>query len=626
MSSIEPKQLLGCLSGLLSNNGGIKRRNEVQRIARLMSKYSKKLVSKCIYIQILKCTETELLDLFMRYNGWLLIHLWLTESIVAKNWPLVKELLELLLLCPVDLNRLKTNNCPKLVKELSKDGDHFAIRALASKLVEQWLKTVQGEKVVPVLLSDIPQIISDGNGEIKPEIVKLKSEVEQAKDTAENEESTVKTVKTEECCKSENIEITPTVKEENQEPSKTEIKIETDQQLETLPVLKISLKDGVQTVLKVEDTENKDLKESPTSEKLKENSKNKDKDKSSEKTKSSHTKSNSSKHSSKARSSSDKHKSSSSSSRHSSSKDKKKDKDKDRSSHSSKSKSDSSKKSSSSSSSSNSSSSSSSKTKDDRSTKNSEKEKREKDEKLGKKKDKDTKEKSDESNEHKTPSISKLGKIPKLSDLKKEKPSISIEVRKPDDPKPKTVKAYNSKFRKHGLEEEIKPPPSRSVLLNKKAPPPPIPPIVSIPKRHSPVHNETPPEKKLKTMEIVEKPGSIKLIPPKPKRKYNLNFELLNFIMMLIIFSGVHRGLHHFCKSQSVTFFFCFPFICGKSKMYKLTGLEVYLLPVKYLKINANFTMNLSVKNYLALFRPKGWQCVIQRAACLIQLLRIEEW
>lgn len=89
-----------------------------------MTKFSKKLVSKCIYIQILKCTETDLLGLFMGSGGWRLVHMWLTENIVSKNLPLVRELLELLLLCPVDVERLKTNNCPKLVKELSKDGNH----------------------------------------------------------------------------------------------------------------------------------------------------------------------------------------------------------------------------------------------------------------------------------------------------------------------------------------------------------------------------------------------------------------------------------------------------------------------------------------------------------------------
>lgn len=90
----------------------------------LMSKYSKKLVSKCIYIQILKCTETELLGQFMSVGGWTLVHSWLSDGIDSKNWPLVQELLELLLLCPVDVPRLQSNSAPKLVKSLSREEDH----------------------------------------------------------------------------------------------------------------------------------------------------------------------------------------------------------------------------------------------------------------------------------------------------------------------------------------------------------------------------------------------------------------------------------------------------------------------------------------------------------------------
>lgn len=87
-----------------------------------MDKFSKKLVSKCIYIQICKCTETELLDQFMAAGGWSLAHNWLSDGILSQNWALVCELLELLLLCPVDVARLKSNSAPKLVKQLSKDG------------------------------------------------------------------------------------------------------------------------------------------------------------------------------------------------------------------------------------------------------------------------------------------------------------------------------------------------------------------------------------------------------------------------------------------------------------------------------------------------------------------------
>lgn len=59
---------------------------------------------------------------FMAAGGWNLTHTWLSDAIVAKNWPLIQELLELLLMCPVDVERLKTNNCPKLIKGLSKES------------------------------------------------------------------------------------------------------------------------------------------------------------------------------------------------------------------------------------------------------------------------------------------------------------------------------------------------------------------------------------------------------------------------------------------------------------------------------------------------------------------------
>ena len=81
----------------------------------------------------------------MDAGGWSLIHMWLADGIVAKNWALIQELLELLLLCPVKIERLKSNNCPKLIKGLSKEVSHQVVRILASHLVEQWLKIVKGE-------------------------------------------------------------------------------------------------------------------------------------------------------------------------------------------------------------------------------------------------------------------------------------------------------------------------------------------------------------------------------------------------------------------------------------------------------------------------------------------------
>lgn len=148
MPRIDPMQLLRCLSVLLGPNGGILSRDQVGRLASLMTKFSKKLVSKCIYVLILKNTKTELIGMFMSEGGWALTNSWLADAIEARNWPLMKELLELLLMCPVDVERLKLNNCPKLVKGLSKDTTDRDVQLLASRLVAQWLQIVKSPAAV----------------------------------------------------------------------------------------------------------------------------------------------------------------------------------------------------------------------------------------------------------------------------------------------------------------------------------------------------------------------------------------------------------------------------------------------------------------------------------------------
>ncbi|XP_050076606.1 serine/threonine-protein phosphatase 1 regulatory subunit 10 [Anopheles maculipalpis] len=162
MPRIDPMKLLVCLSVLLAPNGGIRNAGEVRRLANLMAKFSKKLVSKAIYIQILKCTETELLGQFMHTGGWSLVHTWLADGIGTKNWPLIQELMELLLCCPVDVERLKINSTPRLVKSLSTDCAHESVKVLATKLVEQWLYIVKAPKqsspMVPLTQSELPSI------------------------------------------------------------------------------------------------------------------------------------------------------------------------------------------------------------------------------------------------------------------------------------------------------------------------------------------------------------------------------------------------------------------------------------------------------------------------------------
>lgn len=242
----------------------------------------------------------------------------------------------------------------------------------------------------------------------------------------------------------------------------------------------------------------------------KDDSKSSDKDKSKSRSSSS-SKSSSSRSKSSSSSSKDRHKSSSS--RSSSSRDKhRRDKDKDRANGSK--------------------SSSSNK---DRSTDGKEKQAE---------KDKDTLAKI------KPQSIDKLGRIPKKTDDTKtkevKKPTMSIEVRKNAEERPKTVKVFNSKRRSTGLEEEVKPPPPRPV----KKPPVALP--ASIPqKRASPVRDlPVPPEKKPK-IEAPERPGAIKLIPPKPKREFSRYFTDLFVLFFRFV---QEKWMRKLCLSSLPTF------------------------------------------------------------------------
>lgn len=149
-------------------------------------------------------------------------------------------------------------------------------------------------------------------------------------------------------------------------------------------------------------------------------------------------------------------------------------------------------------------------------------------------------------------SLEKVGKIPKKpssddsakksveneTTVAAKKKSISIEVRKDSENRPKTVKTYNSQFRSHGLGEEAPPPPSRRDL--KKTATVPTNGIPIVPKRSlSPTNTARELEKKMKlcTLPTVEKPGAIKLIPAKPKRKYLSENYLTNGAC--IVFSQV---------------------------------------------------------------------------------------
>lgn len=128
------------------------------------------------------------------------------------------------------------------------------------------------------------------------------------------------------------------------------------------------------------------------------------------------------------------------------------------------------------------------------------------------------------------------------------KKSISIEVRKDTENRPKTAKTYNSQFRNHGLAEEAPPPPSRRDLKKPSSVPTTGLAIASNPvtKRSlSPTNIVKEAEKKIKlqvTSPTIEKPGAIKLIPPKPKRKYQFELSFNRIFFVAFSFDRDRRG------------------------------------------------------------------------------------
>ncbi|XP_018562943.1 serine/threonine-protein phosphatase 1 regulatory subunit 10 isoform X2 [Anoplophora glabripennis] len=481
MPRIDPLQLLKCLSVLLTPEGGILSREEVPRLVNLMTKFSKKLVSKCVYVLILKSTDTELVDMFMGEGGWTLIQTWLQDAVQTGNWDLVREILGLLLITPVDVERLKLNILPKLIKSLSRREELEGVAKLSTQLVQQWLAIVKGsssaamqqQQTQPVQPPQAKAVTSEPEpAEVNQQSTEDKENVVEKPSENSNAE-TISTAADDGPEEGVAGEVTEDAKVEEGEKSKEEEK-------------------------KGDEKEVKSRSSKSSSKSGKERDREKDRKKSS---------------SSSSKSGSSSKSKSSSSSRDKDRKDRDKDKDRRRSSSSKSEKS---------------SSKSSGKERRDSKEKDKDKDKEkhpEKEKEKQEEKDKDTLAKI------KPQSIEKLGRIPKkpngptpeekeIKESKEiKKKSFSVGIRKDSEERPKTVKVFNSKMRSTGLEEEIKPAPPRPV----KKPTPTVQLPTIPPKRPSPPREHRdpvlPPEKKLKIdkVDVPERPGAIKLIPPKPK-------------------------------------------------------------------------------------------------------------
>jgi len=148
MPRIDPSQLLRTLSVLLAKDGGIRSAEEVPRIVQLMQKFSKKLVSKCIYIHILCSSSQELLESFLSQKGWDLLNMWFSDAIKNQNYFLCGDLVKLFAVCPMNSARLKENveinQAPKLIRQLSCDTRiEQTVRNLALQVLQQWMSVIR---------------------------------------------------------------------------------------------------------------------------------------------------------------------------------------------------------------------------------------------------------------------------------------------------------------------------------------------------------------------------------------------------------------------------------------------------------------------------------------------------
>ncbi|NXV53603.1 PP1RA phosphatase, partial [Uria aalge] len=144
---IDPKELLKGLDCFLGRDGEVKSTEGITKIFNLM-KDSQKMVSRCIYLNILLQTRAqEILAKFIRIGGYKLLNTWLTSSKASNNVPFLQQILLTLQHLPLTVDHLKQvrNNTAKLVKQLSKSSDDEELRRLASILVSDWMGVIRSQ-------------------------------------------------------------------------------------------------------------------------------------------------------------------------------------------------------------------------------------------------------------------------------------------------------------------------------------------------------------------------------------------------------------------------------------------------------------------------------------------------
>ncbi|XP_065647297.1 serine/threonine-protein phosphatase 1 regulatory subunit 10 isoform X3 [Hydra vulgaris] len=147
----EPRVLLNALKPMLGVVGDIRTPQEVLRVVGMM-KDAEKLMSRCVYLNVLKSTcrqallneeKKTTLDKFLATGGWGILNKWLHEFTKAENFPVLLELIDVLKVMPVTIDLLKQGNTGKIIKQMTK-LENIDVKKNAGSLIKQWKEMIRG--------------------------------------------------------------------------------------------------------------------------------------------------------------------------------------------------------------------------------------------------------------------------------------------------------------------------------------------------------------------------------------------------------------------------------------------------------------------------------------------------
>ncbi|MGH0147763.1 UNVERIFIED_CONTAM: hypothetical protein FKN15_051193 [Acipenser sinensis] len=194
---VDPRELLKGLDCFLGKDGEVRSSEGVSKIFSLM-KTSQKMVSRCIYLNILLQTKSQdILNRFIKIGGYKLLNSWLTYSKTTNNTPLLHLILLTLQNLPLKVDHLKQNFESRLRCWLKAGWRSFEPRAeLRQQLLlplQVWifLSFISSCTVLPLAttfaLQEDKKKKEEGKGKAAPEKTETKPDLKGAEAKAEED-------------------------------------------------------------------------------------------------------------------------------------------------------------------------------------------------------------------------------------------------------------------------------------------------------------------------------------------------------------------------------------------------------------------------------------------------------